>query len=272
MDSMIGYKNERYLYFGRFAAKLDDIVNYIPARASACLMILAAFLTGLDYRNAWRIFKRDRYNHASPNSAQTESVCAGALNIQLAGDAYYFGRLYPKKTIGDPIRPVEYGDIRRCEPPALRNGILDIPFMPRRNVGCGMDFVKDDDMLQSKLKQTEKIILSRAGKLIHGGDIYSAKETLDKLPDPPEILDFSANINPLGLPGGVRQALRDSVEAFDVYPDPLCRDLVRVLSNREGVPAEWILCGNGAADLIYRTAQGLKPKKAMVLAPTFARV
>lgn len=112
MDSMIGYKNEQYLYFGRFAAKLDDMVNYIPARIAAVLMIAAAFLTGMDYRNAWRIFKRDRYNHASPNSAQTESVCAGALNIQLAGDAYYFGTLYPKKTIGDPVRPVACEDIR----------------------------------------------------------------------------------------------------------------------------------------------------------------
>ncbi len=111
MDSMIGYKNDPYFYFGKFAAKLDDIVNYIPARISAYLMILASCFLKLDYRNAWRIFKRDRYNHASPNSAQTESVCAGALDIQLAGDAYYFGKLYPKKTIGDPLRPIAYADI-----------------------------------------------------------------------------------------------------------------------------------------------------------------
>lgn len=112
MDSMIGYKNDKYLYFGRFAARLDDIANYIPARISAYLMILASRILKLDYRNAYRIFRRDRYNHASPNSAQTESVCAGALDIQLAGDAYYFGKLYPKKTIGDPLRPVVYDDIR----------------------------------------------------------------------------------------------------------------------------------------------------------------
>ncbi|HVI40747.1 MAG TPA: adenosylcobinamide-phosphate synthase CbiB [Anaerovoracaceae bacterium] len=111
MDSMIGYKNDQYLYFGRFAAKLDDFVNYIPARISAFLMIFASCILNLDYRNAYRIFKRDRYNHASPNSAQTESVCAGALDIQLAGDAYYFGKLYPKKTIGDPLRPIVYDDI-----------------------------------------------------------------------------------------------------------------------------------------------------------------
>lgn len=111
MDSMIGYKNDQYFYFGKFAAKLDDFVNYIPARISAYLMILASCLLKLDHRNARLIFKRDRYNHASPNSAQTESVCAGALDIQLAGDAYYFGKLYPKKTIGDPLRPISYHDI-----------------------------------------------------------------------------------------------------------------------------------------------------------------
>ena len=111
MDSMIGYKNDQYLYFGRFAAKLDDVVNYIPARISAYLMIVTSYLLKLDYRNAYLVFKRDRYNHASPNSAQTESVCAGALDIQLAGDAYYFGKLYPKKTIGDALRPIAYDDI-----------------------------------------------------------------------------------------------------------------------------------------------------------------
>ncbi len=111
MDSMIGYKNDQYLYFGRFAAKLDDVVNYVPARAAAWLMIAASWILKLDCGNAVRIFRRDRYNHASPNSAQTESVCAGALGIQLAGDAYYFGKLYPKKTIGDPARTIVYDDI-----------------------------------------------------------------------------------------------------------------------------------------------------------------
>ena len=111
MDSMVGYKNERYLYFGRAAAKLDDILNYIPARLSAYLMIMASKVLGLDAKNAYKIFKRDRYNHASPNSAQTESVCAGALNIQLAGDAYYFGKLYKKKYIGDSNRSITYQDI-----------------------------------------------------------------------------------------------------------------------------------------------------------------
>lgn len=111
LDSMVGYKNDKYLFFGRFSAKLDDAVNFIPARLAGVMMILAAFILGMDGKNAYKIFKRDRFNHASPNSAQTEAVCAGALNIQLAGDAYYFGKLYPKKTIGDKNRSVCYEDI-----------------------------------------------------------------------------------------------------------------------------------------------------------------
>lgn len=116
MDSMLGYKNDKYMYFGRFAARLDDVVNFIPARISAYLMIIAAFIGGrqFDGRNAYRIFKRDRFNHASPNSAQTESVCAGALRVQLAGDAVYFGRLVKKKYIGDGLREIEYEDIKRA--------------------------------------------------------------------------------------------------------------------------------------------------------------
>lgn len=114
MDSMVGYKNEKYLNFGRYAAKFDDIMNYIPARISAWLMIAASYMCGFDGKNAAKIYIRDRYNHASPNSAQTEAVMAGALDIQLAGNAYYFGKLYEKPTIGDNIRPVESQDIQRA--------------------------------------------------------------------------------------------------------------------------------------------------------------
>lgn len=116
MDSMLGYKNDKYMYFGRFAARLDDVVNFIPARISAYLMIAAAFIGGrqFDGKNAYSIFKRDRFNHASPNSAQTESVCAGALRVQLAGDAVYFGKLVKKKYIGDGLREIEYEDIKRA--------------------------------------------------------------------------------------------------------------------------------------------------------------
>lgn len=114
MDSMLGYKNDRYLCFGRCAAKLDDLANYIPARISGWLMVAAAFLTGMDGKNAAKIYKRDRRNHASPNSAQTEAAVAGALRVQLAGNACYFGKLYEKPTIGDKLREVEPEDIRRA--------------------------------------------------------------------------------------------------------------------------------------------------------------
>ena len=114
MDSMVGYKNETYLYFGRAAARLDDLVNYIPSRLSAVLMILASFFCRLDGKQAVKIYRRDRRKHASPNSAQTEAVCAGALGVQLAGDAWYFGVLHKKPVIGDDLRPVEPEDIPRA--------------------------------------------------------------------------------------------------------------------------------------------------------------
>lgn len=114
MDSMLGYKNEKYLYFGRTAAKLDDVVNYIPARISGWLMAFSSVFAGLDVKNAVKMYKRDRRNHASPNSAQTEAAMAGALRVQLAGNAYYFGKLYEKPTIGDNLRPVEAEDIKRA--------------------------------------------------------------------------------------------------------------------------------------------------------------
>lgn len=116
MDSMIGYKSEKYLYFGRCAAKVDDALNYVPARISAFLMIIASFLGGKSFsgKRAYRIYKRDNRKHASPNSAQTESVCAGALGIRLAGNASYFGKIVEKEWIGDSVKIVEYEDIRRA--------------------------------------------------------------------------------------------------------------------------------------------------------------
>lgn len=114
MDSMIGYKNEKYADIGWFAAKLDDVLNFIPSRLTALLMAAAAPVLGLDGRGALRIWRRDRRKHASPNSAQTESACAGALHVRLAGDAWYFGKLHKKPYIGDDDRPIESGDIRRA--------------------------------------------------------------------------------------------------------------------------------------------------------------
>ena len=114
MDSMLGYVEMPYKNVGLVPAKMDDVFNYIPARISAFLMLAAGTLLGLDGKNGWKIFKRDRYNHSSPNSAQTESVCAGLLGLRLAGDAWYHGVLHKKKYIGDPLREIEASDIPRA--------------------------------------------------------------------------------------------------------------------------------------------------------------
>ena len=135
MDSMVGYKHDRYLYFGRAAAKLDDLVNFIPARLAGILLCLAARPAGFDGRNAWKIFWRDRKNHKSPNSAHTEAAAAGALDVQLAGSNYYFGKLVVKPTIGDPLRPVEPADILRCNRLMYAGTFLAMVFF------CGLPLV-----------------------------------------------------------------------------------------------------------------------------------
>jgi adenosylcobinamide-phosphate synthase len=114
MDSMIGYRNDKYQYFGRAAARLDDLLNFLPSRISGILMILVSRPLGLDGKNALRIFLRDRKKHASPNSAQTEAACAGALHLRLAGDASYGGKVHHKPYIGDDDRPIEAEDIARA--------------------------------------------------------------------------------------------------------------------------------------------------------------
>ena len=138
MDSMVGYKNEKYLYFGRAAAHLDDIANWLPSRLAALLWILCAGLCGQSMQGAWRIWRRDRRCHASPNSAQTESACAGALGVQLAGPAWSFGEYYNKKTIGDAHRPVEPRDIARTNRVMLAGSVLAVALglLARTGLGC----------------------------------------------------------------------------------------------------------------------------------------
>lgn len=139
MDSMIGYRNERYEKIGKFAARLDDVLNYLPSRLTALTMIISAYMLGLDGKNAFRIWRRDRRKHASPNSAQTESVCAGALDVRLAGDAWYFGELHKKDYIGDDIRPIENEDIRRANRLMyLTSVIVLIVFAALRALICGV--------------------------------------------------------------------------------------------------------------------------------------
>ena len=111
MDSMLGYVEPPYQNVGLVPARMDDVCNYLPARISGIMMLLAGGLLGLNFRNGWKIFLRDRYHHASPNSAQTESVCAGLLGLRLAGDAWYHGVLHKKKYIGDALRPITPEDI-----------------------------------------------------------------------------------------------------------------------------------------------------------------
>ena len=114
MDSMLGYVEPPYKDIGLMPAKADDIANYLPARISALLMLAAGGLLRMDVKNGWKIFRRDRYKHASPNSAQTESVCAGLLDVRLAGDAWYHGVLHKKEYIGDALRKIEHEDIPRA--------------------------------------------------------------------------------------------------------------------------------------------------------------
>ena len=124
MDSMVGYKNDRYLYFGRAAARLDDAANFLPARIAALIWIAASGLAGQNARRAWRVWRRDRRKHTSPNSAQCEAACAGALGVLLAGPASYFGKVCEKPTIGDDLRPVEIQDIQRANRVLYAAGIL----------------------------------------------------------------------------------------------------------------------------------------------------
>lgn len=126
MDSMVGYKNDKYMDFGRTAAKLDDVVNFIPSRISAVLMIFSCLFLGKKYSaiDAFKIYRRDRYNHSSPNSAQTESVCAGALGLRLAGPAYYFGKRVEKQYIGDSVRTIERLDIKRANVLMLATAVI----------------------------------------------------------------------------------------------------------------------------------------------------
>lgn len=124
LDSMVGYKNERYINLGKFSAIADDVFNYIPSRIAALLMLVSSYILKLDYRNAYKIYKRDRYNHKSPNSAQTESVCAGALNLMLGGSSYYGKILMEKPAIGDNNREAEAEDIKRANKLMYMTSIL----------------------------------------------------------------------------------------------------------------------------------------------------
>lgn len=125
-DSMFGYKNEKYKDFGFFSAKLDDIFNYIPARLTGYFIIISSFILRLDFKNSFKIYKRDKYNHTSPNSAHPEAAVAGALNIRLGGENYYFGKIVKKPTIGDKKKTIEISDLHKTNNILLLVSILGL--------------------------------------------------------------------------------------------------------------------------------------------------
>mgnify|MGYP004682323363 FL=1 len=138
LDSMVGYKNDRYLDFGRASAKLDDALNWVPSRLAALFMVAACPPVRLDARGAWRIWRRDRRRHASPNSAQTESACAGALGLRLAGPAVYFGKLVDKPTIGDASRAIEWADIARANRLMLAASVCALVVFAAGRAACAV--------------------------------------------------------------------------------------------------------------------------------------
>lgn len=124
LDSMFGYKNDKYMEFGYFSAKIDDVFNYIPARITGVLIVLSAMILGYDYKRSFKIYKRDRYNHSSPNSAHPEAAMAGILGVQLGGENYYFGKLVKKQTIGESIKEIEVLDVDKTSKVLYCSAIL----------------------------------------------------------------------------------------------------------------------------------------------------
>ena len=240
MDSMLGYKNEKYLYFGHAAAKLDDVANYIPSRLAALLWIMAAAFTRNDAR------ARGVSGGGPPQSRQPQQR---PDRERLRGRA---GR--PAGRAGLLFRGILSEAHHRRPAAAYRAG--------------GYSAGRSDDVCSQRV--CAGVWICDTGvlgmkQLVHGGDWMSYRERFGR-----DALDFSANVSPLGLPEGVAQAIRDALPLADRYPDPLCRTLRAALSRAEGVPQEHILCGNGAADLIFRLVWAVKPHKALVTAPTFA--
>jgi adenosylcobinamide-phosphate synthase len=128
MDSMVGYKNERYICFGRVSARLDDIANYIPARLTGLLLVGASFLWRFDYKKSFRVMRRDCRKHSSPNSGYPEAAVAGALNVQLGGTNSYFGKPVAKPFIGDPERPLAGEDINSAVKLMYTAAVLALAF------------------------------------------------------------------------------------------------------------------------------------------------
>ena len=215
MDSMVGYKNERYLHFGRAAARLDDAANYIPARLAALLWIAAAALGGFDAKNAWRIWRRDRRCHASPNSAQTESACAGG-----AGGAAGRARLVFWRILRQTYHrgPGPSGD-PRGHPAGGPDAVSGRPAGPGAGAG------RPDGGLAFMGAAMSEITLTHGGDWAGFAARYGAEAPL---------LDFSANVSPLGLAPTAARAMAECAGLCDRYPDPLCRQLSAAIAGGRG--------------------------------------
>ncbi|WP_294174199.1 adenosylcobinamide-phosphate synthase CbiB [uncultured Clostridium sp.] len=139
MDSMFGYKNDKYYDFGYFPAKLDDVFNYIPARLTGYFTVVIAFVLGLDYKNSFKIYNRDKNNHSSPNSAHPEAAVAGALGVRLGGANYYFGKLVEKPTIGDNLEKVDLNKVNQTN--RILYGVSILGYIMTVIIRCILNFV-----------------------------------------------------------------------------------------------------------------------------------
>ena len=263
MDSMLGYKNDKYLYFGRCAAKLDDLANYLPARISGWLMVAASFFSGMNGKNAAKSTKGTERNHASPNSAQTEAAMAGALEIQLAGNAYYFGKLYEKPTIGDSLRPVEPEDIRRanrlmyatasikpCDLCRSASGIADSAVAIWDSGNCkeqdpgaesAADRWKQDELTYRRQKHETRTWRKH---------IYLS-----------ELHGFFSQLQSSWHPGKCKTGSQRQLDRTGDYPQVGYAPLREALGEYEDMDPRHIICGNGAAELIFSLCQADAPKR-----------
>ena len=264
LDSMVGYKNERYIDFGCASARLDDALNWIPSRLSALLMIAVCPIVGLDARGAARIWRRDRRRHASPNAAQTESACAGALGLRLAGPAVYFGKLVEKPTIGDASREIQWGDIARATRLMLAASVCALVVFGAARGGRarrGGDGMRKD---HAAPRAAGGILRART----HGGSAQSLGIACEG--GASDLIDFSVNVNPAGPSPRAVAAACKALSRIDAYPDRESLALVRALARDQGIPEDTIVCGAGASDIIWRLAAAVRPKRIVVCAPTFS--
>lgn len=265
LDSMVGYKNERYIDFGCASARLDDAVNWIPSRLSALLMIVVCPIVGSTRAGRRASGAATGVGHASPNAAQTESACAGALGLRLAGPAVYFGKLVEKPTIGDASREIEWGDIARATRLMLTASVCALVVFGARARGGrarrGGDGMRED---HAASRAAGGILRART----HGGSAQSLGIACEG--GVSDLIDFSVNVNPAGPSPRAVAAACKALSRIDAYPDRESLALVRALARAQGIPEDTIVCGAGASDIIWRLAAAVRPKRIIVCAPTFS--